>query len=149
MCPVEWKTSARLTSRGVARTRPSPGEMSSKEWSVEVTARGDDLVVSADLPGVKPEDVRVEAEGNSLIIRGETRAESPPGVRLDNARAEFKDGVLEITLPGAVKALRPQRRSIQIQGAQPSSQQSQQSQQSQPQPQPQQVQMAQGSESTH
>src|SRR5205814_3999499 len=43
--------------------------------SVDVLTRGDDLVVRADLPGIKPEDVHVEMEGNNLIIRGETSME--------------------------------------------------------------------------
>ena len=40
--------------------------------SVNVFTRGDDLVVSADLPGIKPEDVHVDIEGNNLIIQGES-----------------------------------------------------------------------------
>ncbi len=130
------------TERALAR--PTGGTTATAAWtpSVEVFARGDDLVVRADLPGVKPEDVSVEAEDNNLIIRGETRAEHerqeegyyyserqygsfyrsiplPQGVRADNAQATFNNGVLEITLPGAARAVQPQRRRIQIQGARP------------------------------
>jgi HSP20 family protein len=128
------------TERALAR--PTAGTTATTAWtpSVEVFARGDDLVVRADLPGVKPEDVSVEAEDNNLIIRGETRAEHerqeegyyyserqygsfyrsiplPQGVRADNAQATFSNGVLEITLPGAARAVQPQRRRIQIQSA--------------------------------
>ena len=114
--------------------------------SVDVYTRGDDLVVSAELPGIKPEDVEIEAEDNNLIIRGESRAERedkdqgywysersygsfyrsiplPQGVKADDAQARFNNGVLEITLPGAAKSIQPQRRRIQIQGAQGTGQQ--------------------------
>lgn len=113
--------------------------MTSRTWApaVDVFTRGDDLVVSADLPGIKPEDVTIETEGNNLILRGESNMERneqgyyersygsfyrtiplPQGVNADNAQAQFNNGVLEITLPGAAKQLQPQRRRIAIQGAQ-------------------------------
>jgi HSP20 family protein len=121
--------------------------------SVDVLTRGDDLLVRADLPGVKPEDVHVEMEGNNLVIRGESSMEQkredqgyfyserrygsfhrtiplPEGVKVDNAQAHFNNGVLEVTLPGAAKNLQPQRHRIPIQGA--GQQQIQQGQQSQP-----------------
>jgi HSP20 family protein len=109
--------------------------------SVDVTTRGDDLVIEADLPGINPDDVEIEAEGNRLIIRGETRDERsdedkergykyserrygsfyrtiplPEGVSTDNAQANFKNGVLEVTFPGAARQIRPERRRIAIQG---------------------------------
>jgi HSP20 family protein len=143
------------TERALAR--PTTGTAVTA-WtpSVEVFARGDDLVVRADLPGVKPEDVNVEVEDNSLIIRGETRAEQerreegyyyserqygsfyrsiplPQDVRADNAQATFNNGVLEITLPGAARAVQPQRRRIQIQGAGTQAQMQAQTPEQQPQ----------------
>jgi HSP20 family protein len=110
--------------------------------SVDVDTRGDDLVVKADLPGIKPENVQIECDDNQLIIRGETKDERtqedkargywysernygsfyrtiplPQGINTDNARATFKDGVLEVTFAGAARSLQPQRRRIEIQGA--------------------------------
>jgi len=129
--------------------------MSTMAWTppVDIGARGDDLVVSADLPGIKPENVQIECEENRLIIRGETRDEStqddkdrgywysersfgsfyrtiplPQGVNPDNAKANFNNGVLEITFPGAAKSLQGQRRRIEIQSGQ-GTQSTQQSQQ--------------------
>jgi HSP20 family protein len=120
--------------------------MSSWTPPVDISTKGDDLVVSVDLPGLKPEEVQIEAEDNRLIIRGEHRDERsdkdedkgywysersygsfyraiplPAGVNADNAQAYFNNGVLELTLPGAAKKLKPQRRPIQIQGAQQTS----------------------------
>ena len=122
--------------------------------SVDVVTKGDDLQVLAELPGIKPEDVQVEADENGLIINGESHSEHedkdkgqgywyserqygsfyrriplPQSVNTENARAQFNNGVLEVTLPGAAKNLQPQRRRIPIQGT--GQQQSQQGQQSQ------------------
>jgi HSP20 family protein len=128
--------------------------MSTMAWTptVDISTRGEDLVVSADLPGIKPENVQIESDNNQLIIRGETRDERsqdekekgywysersygafyrtiplPQGVNPDNARASFNNGVLEVIFPGAAKGIQPQRRRIEIQGTQ-SMQESQTSQ---------------------
>ena len=108
--------------------------------SVNVFTRGDDLVVSADLPGIKPEDVHVDIEGNNLVIQGEssTRNENkgdrgywysessygsfyrsiplPPGTPSEKATAQCNNGVLEVSLPGAARSVQQPRR-IPIQGA--------------------------------
>lgn len=109
---------------------------------VDMFSRGDDLVITAELAGIKPEDVTIETEANTLIIRGESQAEQeekksgywykerkfgsfyrmiplPPGVPFENAKAQFTNGVLEIVLPGAMKLFEPQRNRIPIQGVQP------------------------------
>jgi HSP20 family protein len=89
---------------------------------VEVRERDGKLVVCADLPGARKEDVHVEVRDNALILEGERREESeedregfyrsersygrffrtiplPEGVNPDQAEASFKDGVLEVSLP--------------------------------------------------
>jgi len=135
--------------RSLARTGASGGTgFTSWSPSVDVFTRDNDLVVAAEVPGMKPEDVNVEIEGNNLIIQGQTRAEKenreqnqnfwyterrygsfyrtiplPEGVNPDNAKANFNNGVLEITFPDAVRNLQPQRKRIQIQGATGSNQQ--------------------------
>jgi len=101
---------------------------------VDVFQRGDQIVVRADLPGLKKEDVNVEIDQNTLTIRGERRQELedrsddfyrsersygtfqrsialPEGVTPDDAQASFSDGVLEIT----VKTPRTEQRSKKIQ----------------------------------
>jgi HSP20 family protein len=90
--------------------------------AIEVTERDGNLVVRAELPGVKPENVRVEARDGALIIEGESRCEReedvggihrserrygrffrsiplPEGAKVDQARASLENGVLEITVP--------------------------------------------------
>jgi HSP20 family protein len=89
---------------------------------VDVQRRGDALVVRADLPGVRQEDVEVEIESDALVLRGERREEHregegrshrtevsygsfmrtvplPEGADPDKATANFANGVLEVTIP--------------------------------------------------
>ena len=108
-------------------------------WSpaIEVSERGDRMVVRADLPGLNKDDVKVETYDNHLVIQGERRQEHeeqgeggyrrsersygsfyrsiplPEGAQTEQARAEFKDGVLEVSVP--VPASQQQRgRTIPI-----------------------------------
>jgi HSP20 family protein len=103
---------------------------------VETFRRGDKLVVRADLPGLKKDDVKAEIDNGMLTISGHRSSEReenrdefyrsersygsfyraiplPEGVESDNCEATFKDGVLEITLP-APKIEERRARPIQI-----------------------------------
>jgi HSP20 family protein len=86
-----------------------------------------DFVIHGSLPGVKPDDVRITVHGDTLTIRGDTKAEeekkgqtwhvrerrfgtfqraltlSAP-VDADKAQAKFDNGVLTLTLPKAESA---------------------------------------------
>lgn len=93
------------------------------EWSpdVEVQERGGKLLVRVDLPGMAREDVKVEVTAETLTIEGERkqtvekeekgyyRSERsygrfsrtiplPEGVDANTAKAEFKNGVLEVSM---------------------------------------------------
>jgi HSP20 family protein len=110
-------------------------------WSpeVEVFQRDGQLVVRAALPGLTKEDVQVELRDDAVILRGERRQEHeeeregyyrcevshgsfyreiplPKGVKTDDARATFHDGVLEITMQAPKQETRG--RQLQIQDAQ-------------------------------
>lgn len=112
------------TSLGSLADRPTRGSLLDRSgWSpqVETFRRGDKIVVRADLPGLKKEDVKVELDDDVLTISGERseqheedrdnyyRSERsygqfyraiplPDGVNGDQVDATFKDGVLEVTL---------------------------------------------------
>ncbi len=96
---------------------------------VEVTERGGQLVVRAELPGLAKEDVRVEVREDALTIQGERRHEReekrkgffrsersygsffrqvplPEGMDPASAKATFKDGVLEVTMPAPPKPVK-------------------------------------------
>jgi|RhiMethySRZTD1v2_1073278.scaffolds.fasta_scaffold40256_3 HSP20 family protein len=94
------------------------GEMT--RWpEIEVFQRGNRLVVRADVPGLKEDDVNVEVRGKDLYIFGERRSETerteggiyrsersygsftrviplPEGAKSETASATFENGVLEI-----------------------------------------------------
>lgn len=95
---------------------------------VNVEETKDHLVLTAELPGLRPEDVEIEVENNILTLRGrkeETREEKeepryhvwerrygtfqrsfslPRTVSSDNIGATFEHGVLRVEMPKAAEA---------------------------------------------
>lgn len=90
--------------------------------SVDVFEEGNDVVVKAELPGMKRDDVDVRLSDNMLTISGEKKSEAsverkdfirleraygsfsrtvrlPEGVRAEGVKAHFVDGVLEVRIP--------------------------------------------------
>ncbi len=99
------------------------------DWTptVDVTETEGEYVIKAELPEVKKEDVKVTLEDGLLTIQGERRYEKdektkkyhriersygrfvrsfsvPESVDDGKVKAEYKDGVLSLTLPKAEKA---------------------------------------------
>jgi HSP20 family protein len=91
---------------------------------VNMVQTDDNVIVKASVPGVKPEDIDISITGDTLTIRGETKEDEetkegnyhikemrygsfarsillPNQVVVDKAIAEFKDGILKLTLPKA------------------------------------------------
>jgi len=125
----------RLTPR-IGRSWPrSPWQTDIEQWApeVEVFHRNNELVVRADLPGLTKDDVKVDVTESRLTIQGERRREHeeetggvyrsersygtfcrevqlPDGSITDQAKANFKDGVLEITMPAPPEQVRRGRR---------------------------------------
>jgi HSP20 family protein len=108
-------------------------------WSpaVDIHEEAKQFVVRADLPGVKPADIEITAEKGVLSLRGarnfEQRSDDghysrvervsgkfvrtftlPENVQTDAIKAQFKEGVLELTIP---KAAKPEPRRIEVQAA--------------------------------
>jgi len=111
-----------------------PAGMAAVVVPVDLIDNGSDLVLQANLPGIKPEEVSISITGDTLTIRGslqvkdeftgatylrrERRTTSfmrslhlPLAVDVDRAEARFKDGVLTLVLPKS-EAVRP--KSIKI-----------------------------------
>jgi len=113
--------------------RPSWGELAApfggKMPRVDIVERDDELVVKAELPGVDKKDLDISVTERAVTIKGSTSHEEkeekgdyyrcemsrgtysrtlalPSDVEADKAKAKFKDGVLELTLPKMKKAKR-------------------------------------------
>lgn len=94
---------------------------------VDVIDRGQELLVRAEIPGVTREELQLSLTDRTVTIRGETHKESkeekgdyfrreiasgtfqrtlalPCDVAGDQAKASFRDGVLELVLPKAEKS---------------------------------------------
>ena len=103
--------------------------------NIEVEQRGGDLVVRADLPGLKADEINVSVDRGRLTVSGERRQENreeregfirsemsygtfyrtiplPEGADENRVAATFRNGVLEITIPVSE---REQGRKVQVQ----------------------------------
>ncbi|MCM8778982.1 MAG: Hsp20/alpha crystallin family protein [Candidatus Omnitrophica bacterium] len=107
-------------------------------WSVplDIHETKDALVIKADLPGIKKEEIDISLHGDILTIKGEKKKEEetkdkhthrlerfygsfqrsislPSYVDTTKAKASYKDGVLEITIPKTEEA-KPKEKKIEI-----------------------------------
>jgi HSP20 family protein len=105
---------------------PSFGQVATESiaWSpkIDVFEKDNRLVTRVDLPGMKKEDVSVEVTDGHLALSGERKRETeekkdnlyrsereygsfyravplPEGVKLEDVKATFSDGVLEVSVP--------------------------------------------------
>jgi HSP20 family protein len=99
--------------------------------AMDVTNRGDSLVIEASLPGFRPEDVDITIENGALTISGQSQTERtegegeslmteirrgsvsrtvalPSGLEHDKATATFENGVLRLEIPKA-EAVKPRQ----------------------------------------
>jgi len=107
--------------------------------SVDVKEENDQVVVSAELPGMDQEDIDVEVTQDSVRIAGEKKQEEkkeekgyyhrettygafervidlPTAVDEEKAEAEFSKGVLTIKLPKSEQA-RSKRKKVEVKSA--------------------------------
>ncbi len=133
----------RRLQREMNRAFPQAGgtsDVTTAAWTppVEVSYKDGNLVVSAELPGLSDKDVRVEIDNDMLTIEGERQVEEqkteggvhmterrygrfyraialPEGADAQQAKAEFQNGVLNITVP--VPEAQKNQRQIPIQSS--------------------------------
>lgn len=128
----------RLFSTNLNRTFGDEG-IGRGAWapSVDIYENKDQIVLEAELPGMKQEDFDLSIENNVITLRGERRFEKtdesdnyhrversygsftrsftlPQTVSAEDAKAEYNNGVLRVTLPKREEA---KSRRIQISGA--------------------------------
>jgi HSP20 family protein len=114
--------------------------MASRRWipAMDLAETEDAYVLRADLPGLAPEDVKIELENRVLSISGERKAEQrsedagwmriersfgsfrrtltlPAGVDPAAITAAFDNGVLTVTVPKPEQA-KPHRVEIAVEG---------------------------------
>lgn len=94
---------------------------------VDIEEQPEKYAVRAELPGLKPEDIKITLNENQLVIRGEKRREEEKkdstyhrvervygqferafklshAVQSDKIEATYRDGVLEVSIPKAEEA---------------------------------------------
>jgi HSP20 family protein len=90
--------------------------------SVDVSEDKDNVVIKAEMPGMTKDDVKISVQDNVLTLKGEKKQEKeekeknyhriersygsfcrsfqlPTTVKTDKIKANYKDGVLSVTLP--------------------------------------------------
>ncbi len=125
-----------VTGHGRRRGRQE-GRFSAWAPAVDVLTRDGDLVIRAELPGIKQEDVDIAFQNGLLTISGEHKVDEeeerkgyyvrerrygsfrrsmtlPEGIDESKIHAKFEDGVLEVTVEGAAVEEAPKR--IEIEG---------------------------------
>ncbi len=119
--------------------RPSNGGMNrDRAWAppMDMEETKDELVVTAELPGVEEKAINLSITGDLLTLRGERMAPEPKvegsyrgerwfgrfertvtlpfPVQADKVKATYRDGVLTITLP-KVEEIKPREIKIEVQ----------------------------------
>jgi HSP20 family protein len=123
------------------RPLQSPAARRAVNWSpgIDVFEKDHRLVTKVDLPGMKKDDVKVEVMEDHLVISGERKTETeetkdnvyrcereygsfyravplPAGVKIEDVKASFSEGVLEVSVPLPAKP-EAKARKVEIQGA--------------------------------
>lgn len=100
------------------------GELGTRTWApaVDIFETDHDVVLKAELPGIDPKYVEVRVEDGTLYLKGQRKFENevneenyhrversygsftrsfalPSMVNSEKAKAEYKDGLLTLTLP--------------------------------------------------
>ena len=107
------------------------------EFKTDIKDNGDSYLLEADLPGFKKEDININIDENYLTISAERHSEieqkdkkgnyvrcersygsfsrsfDVSGVKADEIAAEYKDGVLKLTMPKK-ESTSPSSRRLEI-----------------------------------
>jgi HSP20 family protein len=128
-----------LFNEAFGRSFGDQQEVTLRSWvpAVDIYETDENLVLQAELPGINPDDVDVRIEDNTLYLKGERKFEKevkeenlhrversygtftrsftlPSSINLDKVKAEYKNGVLTLTMPKREEA---KPKTIKIQAA--------------------------------
>lgn len=126
----------RIFGRFPARSEPARELLATADWapSVDITETDSAYMIKGEIPGVNREDVKVNIENGLLTISGERKQEKeeknkkfhriersygsfmrsfrlPDNIDDEAVKAEFKDGMLNVTLP---KSTQPRNKAISV-----------------------------------
>lgn len=124
----------RLFERFLGGEIAREGELGFWMPSVESVTRDGKMVIKVELPGIEAKDLDVSIAEHELVVKGERKAEKdektkeyayseisygsfvrrfalPDGAKIDDLKAKFTNGLLEITVPVPVA---PQARKVAI-----------------------------------
>ncbi len=113
-------------------------ELMAGAWSpaVDVVEHDDSFVIEAELPGMNKDDIKISVTNDVLTIRGEKKIEKedkkknyhrtersygsfsrtfalPGNVKADKVDAEFKNGILTVTVPKSEEA-KPKQIDVKV-----------------------------------
>lgn len=131
----EFPTGLRLFQDTVARLMGEPGQ---RPWTpaVDIMETENELVLKADLPDVSMKDINIEVENGTLTLKGERKFEKetkevgfhriersygsfaryfslPETVDSEKVKADYKQGVLTVTLPKK-EAAKPRSVKVEV-----------------------------------
>jgi HSP20 family protein len=129
----------RLLDEAFTGAFPEQGSAITSAWfaPTDVSEDANNLQISMEIPGVRPEDVRISLENNLLTVRGEKKQEAeernervhryersygtfertfalPNTVDVDRISAKYENGILRISIP---KSERARPREIPVSGS--------------------------------
>ncbi len=122
-----WPTFGRLTNLQDELDRLFEGPLTSWAPALDVHEDKDGFSIRVELPGMKREDIEVSLQEGALVISGERKEEKvsegtevhrqeryygrfsraltlPSAVAGDKVKAQYRDGILTVTLPKAEEA---------------------------------------------
>lgn len=94
---------------------------------LDVSETEENILVKVEVPGIEPKDIDISISGDTLTVKGEKKSEKeekgknyhfiersygsfsrsvglPASVKFEQVKAEYKKGILEITLPKSEKS---------------------------------------------
>lgn len=101
--------------------------------SVDIYEEGNNIVFKSELPGISKDDLDIKLTDDTITISGEKKKEEkierknyyriersfgsfkrsfalPSGVQSDKAKASFKDGILQVTIPKSEEAKKKEKK---------------------------------------